>query len=63
MRFALALKFENSNTNTVLQIIVYRCKQHLIAHLMECEMDDTLKILSEFYIGPTPRPTLSAIVK
>ena len=58
MIFTLALKFENSNPNTVLQIIVYRCKQHLIAHLMACKTDDTLKILSEFYIGPTPRPTL-----
>ena len=60
MIFASALKFENSNPKTVLQIIVYRCKQHLIAHLMECKTDDTLKILSEFYIGPTatPRPTL-----
>ena len=53
MIFASALKFENSNTNTVLQIIVHRCK---IAHLMECKTDDTLKIHSEFYIGPTPPP-------
>ena len=52
VRFALALKFENSNTNTVLQIIVYWCEQHLTAHLMEFEKDDTensFRVLHQTY--------------